>query len=118
MPGQPSRRSGSVTAPDRPACRVSLTLVTERKIGERARTLPGRAAKARDLEGLCVPWLIHISTAPLVHSWTGADQQVYRNYPQTCAQGVILAGQGPQVSLSRERKPVISRYSSCRTGRR
>jgi hypothetical protein len=50
--------------------------------------------EARDLAGLRAAAVIHISTAPLVHSWTGTDQRVYPNYPQTCTQGVILAGRG------------------------
>jgi hypothetical protein len=53
---------------------------------------------------LCTAAVIHISTASAVHSLTGADQGLYLKYPQACTQGVILAGQGLQVSMSRGRK--------------
>lgn len=67
------------------------------------------AAQARDVALLCAAVVIHISTAPAVHSSVGADQRFYLKYPQACAQDVILAGQALQVSMSRGRKPVISR---------
>jgi hypothetical protein len=71
----------------------------------------------RDLAGLRAAAVIHISTAPVVHSRAGADQRIYPNYPQSCAQGVILAGQRLQASMSQRRKPVIPRHPSCRAGR-
>ena len=74
------------------------------------------AAQARDVALLCAAAVIHISTALAVHSSAGADQGLYLKYPQACAQGVILAGQAPQVSMSRGRKPVISHQPSSRTG--
>ena len=60
--------------------------------------------------------VIHISTAPAVHSLTVADQRLYPKYPQVCAQGVIMAGQALQVSMSRGREPVKSHQPSSRTG--
>ncbi len=76
------------------------------------------AAQARDVALLCAAAVIHISTAPAVHSLAGADQRFYLKYPQACAQGVILAGQALQVSMSRRRKPVTSRQPSCQAGGR
>ena len=76
------------------------------------------AAQARDVARLRAAAIIHISTALAVHSLAGADQRLYLKYPQDCAQGVILAGQAVQVSMSRGRKPVISRQPSSRTGKR
>jgi hypothetical protein len=68
------------------------------------REIRAPAAKARDLAGLCSDAFIHISTVPFVHSQTGVHQRVFQNYPQDCAQGVILAGRGLQVNMSRRRK--------------
>ena len=75
------------------------------------------AAQARDVALLCAAEVIHISTAPAVHSLAGADQRFYLKCPQACAQGVILAGQRLQVSMSRRGKPVIPRQPSSRTGK-
>ena len=50
--------------------------------------------------------VIHISTASIVHSRAGADQAFSPNHPQACAQAVIVAGQGLQVSVTQGRKPV------------
>jgi hypothetical protein len=49
---------------------------------------------------LCTAAVIHNSTAPAVHSFAGADLRFYLKYPQVCTQGVILAGQALQVSMS------------------
>src|ERR1700747_2369213 len=53
------------------------------------------AAQARDVAQPCAASVMHISTAPAVHRFAGADQQLYLKCPQVCAQGVILAGQWP-----------------------
>ena len=58
------------------------------------------AAQAHDMALLCAAAVIHNSTAPAVHSFAGADLRFYLKYPQVCTQGVILAGQALQVSMS------------------
>ena len=112
MRGQFSRRSTPVTAADGPAVRPARGWsLSVSKPGPSA-----AAAQARDVALSCPAAVIHNSTGPAVHSFAGADQGLYLKYPQACAQGVILAGQALQVSMSRGRKPVISRQPSSRTG--
>ena len=60
-----------------------------------------------------------LSTIPqprAVHNRAGVDQRVSLNYPQICAQGVILAGQGLQVGMSQGRQPAIP-HPPARRGR-
>ena len=63
----------------------------------------------RILQGPAVAVVIHISTGPFFHSFTGADLRLCPNYPQIYAQAVIVAGQKAAGEHESREEAVISR---------
>ena len=61
------------------------------------------------LQGPAVAVVIHISTGPFFHSFTGADLRLCPNYPQIYAQAVIVAGQKAAGEHESREEAVISR---------
>jgi hypothetical protein len=69
------------------------------------------------LQGPAAAVVIHISTGPFFHSFTGADLRLCPNYPQIYAQAVIVAGQKAAGEHESREEAVISRDALPSGGR-
>ena len=76
-----------------------------------------RAAKLWDLARPCDAAVIHISTGPFVHRFTGADLRLCPNYPQSYAQAVIVAGREAVGEYEPREEALITRNAPPSGGR-
>jgi hypothetical protein len=98
------RRSDAIRRESRPV----RAPIIQREIGWQAGIFRFRQ-RSRDLASPNVAAVIHISTGPFVHSFTGADLRLCPNYPQIYAQAVTVAGQKAAGEHESREEAVISR---------